>query len=304
MIALGSALLVLELAQPRAGDLRVMTYNIKHGQTNAPCTQPAAAPGQPPSPDCNLDLEAAIAVIREHHPDVIGLQEIDRFWARSGYQDEPAVLAAALGMEHRCYAANLDHPADVHADRPHQYGTLILSRFPIRSCSTTALPRTGENEQRGLTLAVIGVNGVRLRFYNTHLHTTAADRLLQTPAIAMAIEAAEPGPAIVVGDFNARPEATELQPLMARFTDAWRWEKAPRADNPDGLTSPATLAGNPKNRIDYVLVSQTAQVRAASVAIDAKTRIAADHFPVVVDLTLPPAQAAAATYLPRVTLPQ
>ena len=264
-----------------------MTYNIKHGQTNAACTQPAATPGQPPSPDCNLDLQAAVAVIREHKPDIVGLQEIDRFWARSGYQDEPAVLAAALGMEHRCYAANLDHPADVHADRPHQYGTLILSRLPIRSCSTTPLPRTGENEQRGVTLAVIDVGGITLRFYNTHLHVTQADRLLQTSAIAQAFDAAGPGATIVVGDFNARPTATELQPLFTRFTDAWTKAGKASADNPDGLTSPAELVGNPRSRIDYVLVSASTEVRAAAVPIDAKTHVAADHYPVVVDLTLP-----------------
>jgi endonuclease/exonuclease/phosphatase family metal-dependent hydrolase len=291
--ALGLGLLALALGQtpPAApanpGDLRVMTYNIKHGQTNAACTQPAAAPGQPPEFDCNLDLQAAIAVIREHNPDLIGLQEIDRFWARSGYADQPAVLSAALGMEHRCYAANLDHPADVHADRPHQYGTLILSRFPIRTCSTTPLPRTGASEQRGLSLAVIDVRGIPVHFYNTHLHTTAADRLLQTPEIAMATDAAGPGLTVLVGDFNARPEAAELQPLRARFTDAWRMAASPPPDNPAGLTSPAALDGPPRNRIDYVLVSRGAQVRAVSVPIDAKTRLAADHYPVVVDLTLP-----------------
>jgi endonuclease/exonuclease/phosphatase family metal-dependent hydrolase len=288
--ALGVALVAFGLArspQERTSALRVMTYNIKHGQTNAACTQPATTPGQPPSPDCNLDLQAAIAVIREHHPDIIGLQEIDRFWARSGYQDEPAVLSAALGMEHRCYAANLDHPADVHADRPHQYGTLILSRLPIRSCHTTPLPRTGENEQRGFTLAVIEVRGVSVRFYNTHLHVTQADRLLQTAVIAQAIDAAGPGPKIVVGDFNARPTATELEPLFARFTDAWAKAGVAAADNPDGLTSPAELASAPRNRIDYVFVSGPAAVRAASVPIDAKTHLAADHYPVVVDVTLP-----------------
>ncbi len=177
--ALGVGLIALALGQAppaapaKPGELRVMTYNIKHGQTNAACTQPAATPGQPPAPDCNLDLQAAIAVIREHHPDVIGLQEIDRFWARSGYLDEPAVLSAALGMAHRCYAANLDHPADVHADRPHQYGTLILSRFPIRSCSNTPLPRSGENEQRGFTLAAIDVRGVAAAVLQ---HPPARDR--------------------------------------------------------------------------------------------------------------------------------
>ena len=292
---LAIALVVLGLGQspqgpaPRArtGDVRVMTYNIKHGQTNAACTQPAALPGQPPAPDCNLDLQAAIAVIREHDPDIVGLQEIDRFWARSAYQDQPAVLSAALGMEHRCYAANLDHPADHHADQPHQYGTLVLSRFPIRTCINTLLLRTGENEQRGFALAVIDVRGTSLHFYNTHLHTTQADRLQQTASIAQAVDAAGPGARIVVGDFNARPTATELEPLFARFTDAWTKTGVAAADNANGLTSPAAPDGDPRNRIDYVLVSSPMEVRAATVPVDTKTRLAADHYPVVVDLTLP-----------------
>lgn len=282
-------------ASAQARDLRVMSYNIKHGQRNAECSQPAPTPGQPPVPDCNLDLQAAIAVIREHNPDVVGLQEVDRFWARSAYQDQPAVLSAALGMAHRCYAANLDHPADQHADRPHQYGTLILSRLPITTCSNTLLPRTGDNEQRGLTLAVIDVGGAPLRFYNTHLHTTAADRLLQTAAVAAAIDATGAGPKVIVGDLNARPAAAELKPLFARFTDPWTTSIAKVADNPDGLTSPAELSGEPRNRIDYVLVSPAIEVRAAKVAIDAKTRLASDHYPVVVDLTLPGASAGQAS---------
>jgi endonuclease/exonuclease/phosphatase family metal-dependent hydrolase len=279
----------------RAGDLRVMTYNIKHGQTNAPCTQPAVTPGQPPSPDCNLDLQAAIAVIREHRPDIVGLQEVDRFWARSGYQDEPAVLSAGLDMAHRCYAANLDHPADNHADRPHQYGTLILSRFSIRSCRTTLLPRSGANEQRGFTQSTIDVNGVPLEFANTHLHTTETDRLLQTPSIAMAIgtiASAADRLTVMVGDFNAQPTATELQPLMARFDDAWRKARTRNTDGvADGFTSPADPEDAPRHRIDYVLVSRSIDVRATRVIIDARTRLASDHYPVVADVTLPVASA-------------
>lgn len=299
MIALGVAIIVLGLASHGVtgaasltafmGDLRVMSYNIKHGQTNVACTQPAPAPGQLPAPDCNLDLQASIAVIRAHDPDVVGLQEVDRFWARSGYQDEPAALSAALGMEHRCYAANLDHPPDSHADRPHQYGTLILSRHPIVSCSNTLLPRDSAGEQRGFTLAVIDVKGATLRFYNTHLHTTAADRLLQTAAIAQAIDVAAPGPMVIAGDFNARPEAKELEPIFARLTDAWARAGARTGDNPDGLTSPAELSGGPRSRIDYVFVSPSIDVRAARVIVDEKTRLASDHYPIVADLALPAA---------------
>lgn len=108
-----------------------MTCNIKHGRTNAACTQPTAMPGQPPAPDCNLDLQAAVAVIREHDPDIIGLQEIDRVWARSGYQDEPPCWPRRSGWSIAATRRTWNIRPTFHSDRPHEYGTLILSRFPI-----------------------------------------------------------------------------------------------------------------------------------------------------------------------------
>ena len=278
--------------QGKALQLRVMSYNIKHGQTNADCPQGKVEPGRPPQRDCNLDLDASVAVIRAHRPDVVGLQEIDRFWARSGYVDEAALLAERTGLPHQCYAANLDHQADAHGDRPHQYGTLVLSRFPILECGNTLLPREGEAEQRGLALALIDAGGVRLRFYNTHLHTTAADRLKQTAHILTVFGQAT-GPAVLVGDFNARPTAPEMTPILAKFTDAWTKAGVPTADNPNGLTSPARLAGSPTSRIDYVLVGGQVEAASAHVPIDAQTRHAADHYPVVATLTVPGSEAGA-----------
>ena len=273
--------------QAKARELRVMTYNIKHGQTNAPCTQPPRIPGQPPFPDCNLDLQASIEVIRSHAPDIVGIQEVDRFWARSGDLDEPAEIAAALGMNHYCYAANLDHGPDSHADVSHQYGTVIVSRFPILDCSNTLLRRTGTNEQRGLTRALINVRGVPLQFFNTHLHTTAGDRLMQTTDIAEVVDAAPQGSKVLVGDFNARPTTVEMAPIHARFLDAWTEAGVPSPENPNGFTSPARLVGNPTSRIDYVFVSPQVTVTNAYVPIDPQTRLAADHYPVVADIALP-----------------
>lgn len=272
-------------AKPR--ELRVMSYNIKHGQTNTPCQQPPRIPGQPPFPDCNLDLQASIEVIRAHHPDIVGIQEVDRFWARSAYVDEPAAIGEALGMEHSCYAANLNHAPDTHSNVPHQYGTVIVSRFPILECTNTLLRRTGTNEQRGLTLAVINVRGVPLQFYNTHLHTTAADRLMQTADIAGVIDAASKGSKVLVGDLNARPTAVEMRPIYARFVDAWVAGGVPTLENPQGFTSPARMTGNPTSRIDYVFASPQVGIGPTYVPIDAQTRVASDHYPVVADIALP-----------------
>ena len=291
LLNLGAAEALAAEPQANARPLRVMTYNIKHGQTNASCTQPPRLPDQPPFPDCNLDLSASIEVMRAHGADVIGVQEVDRFWARSGGVDEPAVMAAALGFEHSCYAANLDHPVDSHANVPHQYGTVILSRFPILECENTLLRRNGTAEQRGLTRALINVRGVPLDFFNTHLHTTQADRLLQTADIAAVIDAAAARPRVLMGDFNARPTAAEMAPIYDRFLDAWLEAGVPTPTNPNGFTSPARLAShaspNPTSRIDYVFVSPDVHVSAAYVPIDADTRLAADHYPVVANIELP-----------------
>jgi endonuclease/exonuclease/phosphatase family metal-dependent hydrolase len=273
-------------AKPR--ELRIMTYNIKHGQTNAECEQRPRVPGQDPFPDCNLNIDASIAVMRAHDPDIVAVQEVDRFWARSEYLDEPAVIAAGLGMAHTCYAANLDHGPDSHSSVPHQYGTAIVSRLPILDCANTLLPRTANNEQRGLTRALINVRGVPLAFYNTHLHhTTAPDRSLQTVRIGEIMDAAPGEVRVILGDFNARPNAPEMVPIFSRFVDAWQQAGAPTPDNPNGNTSPADLDRDPTSRIDYIFVSDQVDVATAYVPLNEHTRLAADHYPVVADIALP-----------------
>jgi endonuclease/exonuclease/phosphatase family metal-dependent hydrolase len=91
---------------------------------------------------------------------------------------------------------------------------------------------------------------------------------------------------VIAGDFNATPAAKELVPIATRLADAWDKGGLRPSDNPDGLTSPAELDGGPRNRIDYVFVSPSIQVRGARVIVDAKTRLASDHYPVVVDLAV------------------
>ena len=91
----------------------------------------------------------------------------------------------------------------------------------------------------------------------------------------------------MVGDFNARPTAPEMAPIQARFTDAWLEAGTATAENPSGNTSPARLTGNPTSRIDYAFVSSQVTVATAYVPIDAQTRQASDHYPVVADIAVP-----------------
>lgn len=279
--------------QPPAADrrLRVMTYNIKHGQSNVSCTQPPAVSGQPPSPDCNLDLNGTIAVLRAHAPDVVALQEVDRFWARSAYLDEPAAIAAGLQMAHQCFAPNLDHPPDSHSNQSHQYGTAIVSRFPIVNCVHTLLTTAPGWEQRGILAARVDVLGIPTGVYSTHLQASrtvggvsesaAPQRILQVQDI-MNLLSSVSDPIVLMGDFNAGSTATEMQPLSAQLRDVWS-----EAGSGSGNTSPAGLTNSPTSRIDYIFLSKRVSLASVYVPIEAQTRLTSDHYPVVSDIALP-----------------
>jgi endonuclease/exonuclease/phosphatase family metal-dependent hydrolase len=119
----------LALAQEAPFDhprpLRVASYNVHHG---------AAA-------DCVVDLERIAQVLESLDLAVIGIQEIDRHWSeRSNFVDQPGWLAERLGMYH-VFAANLDRPPLEPGQPNRQYGTTVLSRFPITSWHNTLLPK-------------------------------------------------------------------------------------------------------------------------------------------------------------------
>jgi hypothetical protein len=79
---------------------------------------------------------------------------------------------------------------------------------------------------------------------------------------------------ILLGDFNAPPDAPELAPLWDQLADAWRSGGV----GPE-LTYPAAA---PDRRIDYVTVSAKIGVRLVRVPYT----LASDHLPLVADLTV------------------
>src|SRR5688572_4495923 len=276
-------------------DLTVMTYNIKHGQGNAACRAVSKPTGTSPAPDCNLNLEGSIAVLRRFAPDIVSLQEVDRFWSRSREVDQPVAIAKGMGMAHHCFAPNLDHPADAHSPRPHQYGTAIVSRFPILECANTLLATFDGWEQRGALGARIDVNGATLRVFSTHLQASRSvggtsvsgqpQRVQQVQGI-LKILSGVTEPIVVMGDFNATPSSIEMSPIAGRLVDAWTTRGAGH-----GLTSPADLTRDPGSRIDYIFVSRDVEVTSVSVPVDDETRMASDHYPIIAKIVLPTGRA-------------
>ena len=219
-------------ASPASPPLDVLSFNIHHAA----------------GVDGVFDLDRLAAEIHHTHADVVGLQEVDRHYgARSEWTDGPAELARRLGM-HVVFGANLDlEPPSPGAPR-RQYGTAILSRYPIATWRNTLLPKGDPaEEQRGLLEAVVVVHGRPLRVMTTHFqHDSASARLLQASTVATYVRASRE-PVVLTGDLNAPPAEPEVTTLTDLLTDTHA-----AVGRGDGFTHPAEA---PTARIDYVLTS-------------------------------------------------
>jgi endonuclease/exonuclease/phosphatase family metal-dependent hydrolase len=126
----------------------------------------------------------------------------------------------------------------------------------------------------GFIEAVVDVRGTRIHVFNTHLDYRPDPRVRVAQVAAMLRVMPQPSlPHILIGDLNAPPSATELQPLFARFRDAWQDDRDP------GLTYPASA---PERRIDYVLVSDRFRIAGARTI----ATVASDHLAVVADVLI------------------
>ncbi|MEU9620503.1 MULTISPECIES: endonuclease/exonuclease/phosphatase family protein [unclassified Streptomyces] len=258
--------------QGHAVPLRVATYNIHAGA----------------GMDNVFDLDRQAAELRALDADVIGLQEVDVHWGtRSQWRDLAGELAERLHM-HVSFAPiySLD-PGTPGAPR-REFGVAVLSRYRMASAENHEITRLSTQDPNpvpapapGFGEVVLRVKGLPVHVYVTHLDYRA-DPSVRTAQVAdtrriMAQDGASgPGAGrqkvrqILLGDFNAAPDAPELAPLWERLTDV----------EPGGPTYPAQ---DPVQRIDYVAVSKdSVQVRDAAVA----ETLASDHRPVVADLLL------------------
>jgi endonuclease/exonuclease/phosphatase family metal-dependent hydrolase len=237
--------------------LRVVSYNIQHGVDF----------------DGVLDLERQTRFLEGRRADIIGLQEVDRHWSeRSEWLDQAAWFGERLGLAH-AYGANLDREPPEPGLPRRQYGTAVLSKWPITWWRNTYLPWEEGTEQRGLLEIEVDFHGVPLRFANTHLQHRAEDAELRLAQAQRIVEllGASPRRAFLAGDLNAVPETPELKVLTDVLVDAWE-----AVGHRTGYTYPA---GEPDRRIDYLLGSPDARPLRAEIP----STLASDHLPVTVD---------------------
>ncbi|MGW5645399.1 endonuclease/exonuclease/phosphatase family protein [Saccharopolyspora sp. NPDC003752] len=231
--------------------------------------------------DGRLDLARTAEVIAG--ADVVGLQEVDVHWAaRSGYADQVAQLARMTGM-HSYFAPIYDLDPEPGRTERRRYGVALLSRFPIIGAEnheitrlSTVDPEPVPKPMPGFAEAVLATPGGPTHVYVTHLDYRP-DPAVRRTQVAETIRILDQDPPharqLLLGDFNAGPDAPELAPLLARMRDGWAAANGPGG----GLTFPAP---DPEKRIDYVTFA--GRLRATRAEVPGTQ--ASDHRPVLVTI--------------------
>lgn len=232
-----------------AQQLKILTYNIHHAN--------------PPSESSNvINLDTIASIIKKTNADLVGLQEIDVNLDRSQNVDQAKKLAELTGM-HYFFSKGINLDAG-------EYGTVILSKYPIVKSERFELPSPIESEKRSLGIIHITINGKTVKFANTHLDLKNENRLAQTAFIIDKFKN-DKNLVILVGDLNAKPEEQPIRKLEQIFT---------RSQIKNGFTIPEV---DPNREIDFIMVNKGSEFKFKNHRVLSET-YASDHRPVYVEI--------------------
>ena len=227
--------------------------------------------------DKKLDLARIAEVINKQHPDLVGLQEVDRGVQRTQRIDEIVELSKLTRMDY-AFAFNLPYQGG-------QYGVAILSHFPIKATEHRLYKNLREAERRGFIRAEVIAHGHKLNFVTTHLDYQYDDgRLFEAEQLLASLKDIKE-PLVVVGDFNDVPNGQTHRLMLKHFEDAWiRHDYRVWSDGSDRNEGHSYPADKPAKRIDYIFTRRSDEIKTKRAWV--VTTLASDHVPVVADLEI------------------
>lgn len=249
------ALVARPLPDGAAGEVvpnRVMTWNLCN-----PCEV------------SDLDRAAEIAT---YAPQVIGLQEA----CESDVRRIRDYLESLYGLVYHVeYGAVLQHRGRCGGVpwSPGGFGQAILSAAPMEDRVAVEYP-DGGSEDRGYMAVTTMVGGQPVRVFNTHLAQRRQEEIRAGQTGVLAAEVAKHERAVVLGDFNAVPQSSELTGVwaLAEDTDP-RCRPEPTGEGVCGVTT------DWQAKFDYVFLRGI-----ASLEHDVHPSLYSDHHLVAADV--------------------
>ncbi len=247
------ALLMPVLAAGACKEVRVLTYNIHHGE----------------GIDGKFDLARIAKVIRKSRADIVALQEVDQRTKRNGGVDTLSTLAV-LTKRRALFGKSMAFDGG-------EYGNALLVRGSILRHGVHAIPTSFGREARSILRAEIRLKDCHhpILVMATHWdHESQVDRLAGAELANRLANDSPDLPAILAGDFNANPSNAAVKLLSG----TWMISGA-------GVPLHTYPVAEPKVQIDYIL----ARPGSAWTLRDARVLpeiLASDHRPLLATLRL------------------
>ncbi|HEY4501755.1 MAG TPA: endonuclease/exonuclease/phosphatase family protein [Candidatus Paceibacterota bacterium] len=211
-------------------ELSVLTLNIMHGRNRRRPLWPLWVRRQ----EAGHNLKKIVACILQQNPDIVALQEVDKYSLLSGRFDQFEFLKDKTGYQYGYYASSCS------VRGVFQSGQAILSKYPLANCEAHKFPITFPTDRMGFVLADAVLPGKTITVASIHL--VYLDWLRRDPhkqELRLVKEAlsSRSSPTVLAGDFNC--DMTE---------QASRLGFVPHQGSP---THPSWA---PQKRIDWILV--------------------------------------------------
>ncbi|WP_189078389.1 endonuclease/exonuclease/phosphatase family protein [Mangrovihabitans endophyticus] len=251
-------------------------------------------------------LDAVLAVVHRHRPDLLALQELRGFARRGGLRMQR--FAASAGMHAHLAPSVFGQPV------------AVLARPPLRLAGDA---RVRWRLHHAASVAVVPTGAGPLTVVSTHLNPFSPERRRREARWLAARYGGTRRLTLLAGDLNSLAPRTDHTATIERLAPAYRGRHVGpdgRADtravaafaadglvdlwtvagSGDGRTVPTTAGGGAEfsgMRLDYVLgtADVARRVRRVTVLRGAETEYASDHYPVLVELDINPGAASRTT---------
>ena len=247
------------------GTLKVLHWNIHYGLGT----------------DGAYGIDKYIDWIVSINPDLVSLNEVEKYVSGHGNEDQPALFASRL-------TARTGRPWYYHfAQRYGNWssnggGNLILSTYPIEATSQLAM-----SYNRSAALATVTVGGRTINFVSTHLASESSGyrstQIQQLLPWARSFSEQR----IIAGDFNAG--LVNVPYMEGEYDDGWM--AADALDTAQDFVGNSRWGATHDYKIDFIFRSEGAQCLVVQSARVFDTRNASgvrpsDHKPLLVTYTV------------------
>jgi len=219
------------------------------------------------------DLQAIADVIRRADPELVALQEVDKFTTRNEKNGDIARELARLTNMDYFFAKAIDTYGGA-------YGDAVLSKLPVKEKKAYNLevdPALG-GERRSVARVLVEKEGRQFYFISTHFDHLGDERnRIRQAQDFVALAKTFDKPVIVGGDFNALPTSNTIGIVRGHFSLGCL--------NGD-CTQFTFSTASPNRTIDYLMYAPLNAFSTRLYSVYDWANKESDHFPVLATFTV------------------